>query len=960
MPGANRGARGGVDASSSSAPGGMGAGRGGNGSTNKFQEEDGVEMEEAPLLKHGSRSQGTTSSKPFDKADEFDDGQALLNFADSRKSKNPYLEKCKNDLVLKEKQRKEREEMEKDLDPDVEEKKARDAILAAMNQQVAVPEAYHKIVTMKKWLMKDSAKKHNAMSQETYEEKINFDSAQMNEVRQKVLKAELEAARSKGLKIEQEVIQSFEEGGFDTDASIEWMMKAAAKVEESNDHLRVFMRQNDRMKAILGKEFNEADPEILKEYAETNKVKADINRSIARLVEQIEAAAKQEEEKTAAKKAMQAEIGSKDSAEEKIAQAQLAAKIKELRLQTVTANAKEYYVRIPLRLRIRLIAEEHAERASSYDEASKRWFTYEKVMHWFFYGDLPRVITKDEKLWMEKLQRDKEQARRRPRKKWSPYENVQFYITNKVGGNIGQVFTYYQFIMDNNFVMSNMWTFFVIIPFFFDPNDTFDMSKISWAGLIGMDDKGLEYSWFYYGSYKPQIDMGGWIYPMGVMYVVVYLAMFLFQLSVMLAGVFESVYDDMSIVKELDDPLEGIQFMATMFKATNFCITDAKVMYMNKLRILTRFRVLRKKMLEVKAEEAAKRSGSALVMAVHANPFGEEEENPRMKKIKIITGRTFGIIAYIGLFQISTNGIQFCYENEEAISGAVPYAVPILVTAMRVLVPLLMVPFFLGFEYREEPNLFYHTIIRMFALKVYTMNVILQVLLSTPVPGGICRAIFIGKVYWRQEIVDLLFCLVLDAIMTYNRRQMRVRPEFDEEELAERVMELLYRQAFIWVSAPYSPMLAYLGLCSTSILYFWQAYTIPISYSPPVNGWSTKQANKDFRVQLLCTAVATFLPTTIFLHQKMDCEPHLTNTTSSPYEYIAQEVRAGPSTLASITYWVTVPSTALALLMSSIGLQVFLSAVSTSRGFKVNTAIDTLGDERHDKVQLLRSSGMKI
>merc|ERR1719152_93468 len=151
----------------------------------------------------------------------------------------------------------------------------------------------------------------------------------------------------------------------------------------------------------------------------------------------------------------------------------------------------------------------------------------------------------------------------------------------------------------------------------------------------------------------------------------------------------------------------------------------------------------------------------------------------------------------------------------------------------------------------------------MFALKVYTMNVILQVLLSTPVPGGICRAIFIGKVYWRQEIVDLVFCLLLDVLMTLIRLQKPVLPEFDEEELAERVMELLYRQAFIWVSAPYSPMLAYLGLFSTSILYFWQAITIPMSYSPPIRGWGVRPANK-FRVQLLCTAICTFYPTWIF------------------------------------------------------------------------------------------------
>ena len=110
----------------------------------------------------------------------------------------------------------------------------------------------------------------------------------------------------------------------------------------------------------------------------------------------------------------------------------------------------------------------------------------------------------------------------------------------------------------------------------------------------------------------------------------------------------------------------------------------------------------------------------------------------------------------------------------------------------------------------------------------------------------------------------------------------------------------------------------------------------------------------------LCTAAATFLPTTIFLHQSMDCGPHITANTTSPYSYIEGKVEAGPASLRSITYWISVPSTSLSLLCASIGLQVFLSAVSVSRTFKLNAAIDKLGSERHDKLQLLRSAGMKV
>lgn len=640
----------------------------------------------------------------------------------------------------------------------------------------------------------------------------------------------------------------------------------------------------------------------------------------------------------------------------------------QLRLKTVSANKKDNYVRMPLRLKRRhekltchkpwdnamccdrVLAENRRLQGELMETASHRWFRCERVMHWLFYGDRERLVSEDEKVWMKNKAQEQSLARRKARNRWSPYQHVQFTIENAIGGNVAQVFTFYQFIMDNNFVMSSMWTCFVIIPYFFDPPAEFDLSKITWIGLAGLDDKGLEYSWFYYGAYKSTVKMWGFDYPMDIMYIIVLLLMFFFQLSVMMWGVFESLFDDVNVQKEYDHPFDGIHWAATLLCSSNHCIHKPEIKLGVKVKTIAKF----KQMISKKKQQDFERNnkGETLTEA------GEEVENPFFRDVKIVVGRTIGVIMYLGLFQISTNGIQACYENEESINGIMPFAVPVLVTAQRVLVPVLLVPQLLRLEFREEPNLFYHTIVRMFLLKVYTMNVILQVLLSTPVPGGICRAIFIGKVYWRQEMVDLVFCLVLDLIMVIRRRRLHRLPEFDEEEMAERVMELLYRQAFIWVSAPYSPMLAYLALFSTSVLYFWQAITIPMSYVAPVNGWGVKSANKSFRIQLLCTAVTTFFPTTIFLHQKMDCGPHV--TAASPYQYIHEKVQEGPALLASMTYWATIPSTTIALLIVSVGLQVFLSAVNASRTYKVNTSIDNLDNERHDKVQLLRSCGLDV
>jgi hypothetical protein len=102
-----------------------------------------------------------------------------------------------------------------------------------------------------------------------------------------------------------------------------------------------------------------------------------------------------------------------------------------------------------------------------------------------------------------------------------------------------------------------------------------------------------------------------------------------------------------------------------------------------------------------------------------------------------VVGRFVGIPLYLALFQISTNGnslcfcffetccgigIAACYENEASIAEIFPYGVPVLVTSIRVLVPFIMVPVLLQIERRQEPNLFYHTIFRMFLLKMVGLS----------------------------------------------------------------------------------------------------------------------------------------------------------------------------------------------------------------------------------------------
>ena len=169
-------------------------------------------------------------------------------------------------------------------------------------------------------------------------------------------------------------------------------------------------------------------------------------------------------------------------------------------------------------------------------------------------------------------------------------------------------------------------------------------------------------------------------------------------------------------------------------------------------------------------------------------------------------------------------------------------------------------------------------------------------------------------------------------------------------------MELLYRQAFIWVAAPYSPMLAYLALFSTTVLFFWQGFTITISYTPEVMAWDNDASERQFRLLLMCTALATFYPTWTFLHAPADCGPHAAY--ASPYDFLDQYIKNAPSWIAESVYWFSIPSTAMACLTVSCVLAVYQLMQCSVKREKANKAINLTRLEYADKAQLLRSQGV--
>jgi len=363
---------------------------------------------------------------------------------------------------------------------------------------------------------------------------------------------------------------------------------------------------------------------------------------------------------------------------------------------------------------------------------------------------------------------------------------------------------------------------------------------------------------------------------------------------------------------------------------------------------------------------------SRLVRAIRwLNEFGTLGEDPWIEQGSGlgILFRVLGVAFYILLFPLSFLLIQGVYDNSKIISERVSFGVPFIVTVIRICIPTYLVPFFLDFEGWDEETKFKQVIFRMFALKMYTINQLLFNLHRTTAncgqlrmqfPGDkaevcICREIFIGMVYWRQELMDVVFHIALDAYATFQRFKMRPRPVFDQEVLAERCMELLYRQGFIWTATPYSPMIAALGLGSTGLLLVWQIKTVGLSYEPPIHGWGFHPAKDIFMKGMLATFVLSLIPTWTWLHSHNQCGPYTSEAT--PYDYLSKMLRGTDQSVSLFLDYAGAPTVTWALLWLSMVFVLYYRKMWAVARKKLKEVARQHHLEYFDKSQLLRVEG---
>ena len=91
-----------------------------------------------------------------------------------------------------------------------------------------------------------------------------------------------------------------------------------------------------------------------------------------------------------------------------------------------------------------LLHEEKIDLAADMYEARQHWYWWERTRHFIFFGDTERKITDAERVWEEAQAKLKSRKSRSGVQKWNPFHRAEQDVEQFVGGNVSQIFGFYQ------------------------------------------------------------------------------------------------------------------------------------------------------------------------------------------------------------------------------------------------------------------------------------------------------------------------------------------------------------------------------------------------------------------------------------------------------------------------------------------------------------------------------------
>ncbi|KAJ7305816.1 hypothetical protein JRQ81_010182 [Phrynocephalus forsythii] len=206
-----------------------------------------------------------------------------------------------------------------------------------------------------------------------------------------------------------------------------------------------------------------------------------------------------------------------------------------------------------------------------------------------------------------------------------------------------------------------------------------------------------------------------------------------------------------------------------------------------------------------------------------------------------------------GIYFFSQVNLQIVLEGEKTDleSEATTLVLPIVVSLLNHLVPLLY-SFFSVFEKFTFPkHQIYTAIVRNVILKITIIAILCYYWLNTVAVSNLeCWETLVGQDIYRLLVADFVCCLLGSFFGEFLRRIIGTMcckkcgvPEFD---IAKNILDLIYAQTLTWIGIFFSPLLPAIQMISLFIILCVKKVSLMMNCQPPRKAWRASQMNTIF------------------------------------------------------------------------------------------------------------------
>lgn len=222
-----------------------------------------------------------------------------------------------------------------------------------------------------------------------------------------------------------------------------------------------------------------------------------------------------------------------------------------------------------------------------------------------------------------------------------------------------------------------------------------------------------------------------------------------------------------------------------------------------------------------------------------------------------------------------------------------------------------------------------------------------------------CPENVLGQTFWRLIVTDFVVSLAAGVLgelafflLSKLRRLPDPRGDFD---LAQSIIDIIYRQALVWIGMIWCPVLPVFAVISNVVLFYASKWVLFGVQRPPIQAWDFSRSGNFFFTLLALTLVACIAPLCYFFartHSFHDCGPHSLYT-SGAQAVLQAYIDLAPEVAQQVIYWIFNPLVLVGIIIVLAIVMYFLSARINQYSERLGDTTGELRNEQKEKRMLL-------